>query len=104
LAAEKYVMYWLIFLLLILVIFATVFMNRRLRIGKSEHMLNIELLKKTVVDLAEKQLVLKEKAELAVKFKISCNSNIEKLNREVSGLIDLLMKSAENKDNRTGKS
>ncbi len=78
-------------------------MNRRMKIGKSEHLQNIELLKKTIVDLAEKQLLLKEKAELAVRFKISCDSNIEKLNSEVSGLIDLLMKSAENKDNQTNK-
>ena len=78
-------------------------MNRRMKIGKSEHLQNIELLKKTIVDLAEKQLLLKEKAELVVRFKISCSSNIEKLNSEVSGLIDLLMKSAENKDNQTGK-
>ena len=96
-------MYLLIFLLLISVLIATVFMNRRMKIGKSEHLQNIELLKKTIVDLAEKQLLLKEKAELAVRFKISCDSNIEKLNSEVSGLIDLLMKSAENKDNQTGK-
>lgn len=96
-------MYLLIFLLLISVLIATVFMNRRMKIGKSEHLQNIELLKKTIVDLAEKQLLLKEKAELAVRFKISCDSNIEKLNSEVSGLIDLLMKSAKNKDNQTGK-
>lgn len=96
-------MYLLIFLLLISVLIATVFMNRRMKIGKSEHLQNIELLKKTIVDLAEKQLLLKEKAELAVRFKISCDSNIEKLNSEVSGLIDLLMKSTENKDNQTGK-
>lgn len=97
-------MYLLIFLLLISVLIATVFINRRMRIGRSEHLQNIELLKKTIVDLAEKQLWLKEKAELEVRFKISCSSNIEKLNKEVSGLIDLLMQLSENKDNQHGKS
>lgn len=97
-------MYLLIFLLLISVLIATVFINRRMRIGRSEHLQNIELLKKTIVDLAEKQLWLKEKAELEVRFKISCSSNIEKLNKEVSGLIDLLMQLSEKKDNQHGKS
>ena len=96
-------MYWLIFILLISVLTITVFINRRTRIGNSEHLQNIELLKKTVVDLAEKQLLLKEKVELAVRFKISCDSNTEKLNKEVSGLIDLLMQSEESKDNQQDK-
>lgn len=91
-------MYWLIFLLLISVFIVSVFINRRMRIGKSEHLQNIELLKNKVVDLAEKQLLLKEKAELVVRFKNSCDSNIEKLNKEVSGLFDLLMKMTETKE------
>lgn len=97
-------MSWFIFVIIIPVVLGLIFMNLRIRKTKMEHLQNIELLKKTIVDLAEKQLWLKEKAELEVRFKISCSSNIEKLNKEVSGLIDLLMQLSENKDNQHGKS
>jgi len=78
-------------------------MNQKMQKSKSNHKREIEQLKKTVVDLAEKQFVLKEKVELAGWFQESKNSNFEKLNREVSGLFDLLMKMIETNKNQKGK-
>ena len=94
---------WFIFFILIPVSLGLIFMNWRIRKTKTEHFQKIEQLKKTVVDLAEKQLVLKEKVELAGWFQESKNSNFEKLNREVSGLFDLLMKMIETNKNQKGK-
>jgi hypothetical protein len=78
-------------------------MNQKMQKSKSNHKREIEQLKKTVVELAEKQLVLKEKVELEGWFQESKNSNFEKLNREVSGLFDLLMKMIETNKNQKGK-
>lgn len=79
-----------------------IFMNWRNRKRKIEHIRKIEQLKKTVVELAEKQLALKEKVELAGWFQETKNSNSEKLNKEVSGLFDLLMKIMETKEQQNG--
>lgn len=96
-------MSWLIFVFFIPVVLVLIFMNWRIRKTKMEHIQKIEQLKKTVVDLAEKQLVLKEKVELAGWFQKSNNSNSEKLNKEVSGLFDLLMKMIETNERQNEK-
>lgn len=96
-------MSWLIFVIFIPVVLVLIFMNWRIRKTKMEHIQKIEQLKKTVVDLAEKQLVLKEKVELAGWFQKSNNSNSEKLNKEVSGLFDLLMKMIETNERQNEK-
>jgi hypothetical protein len=78
-------------------------MNQRMKKSNKEHNQKIEQLKKTVVELAEKQLLLTEKVELAGRFQKSNNSNFEKLNKEVFGLFDLLMKMIETKEKQNGK-
>jgi ABC-type multidrug transport system fused ATPase/permease subunit len=94
---------WFILYIIIPVVLILFFMNWRIRKTKMEHIQKIEQLKKTVVELVEKQLVLKEKVELADWFQESKNSNFEKLNKEVSGLFDLLMKMIETKERQNGK-
>jgi len=96
-------MLYLFFIILVSVFSGLIFMNQKMQKSKSNHKRKIEQLKKTVVELAEKQLVLKEKVELAGWFQESKNSNFEKLNREVSGLFDLLMKMIETNKNQKGK-
>ncbi len=96
-------MSWFIFVIIIPVVLGLIFMNLRIRKTKMEHIQKIEQLKKTVVELAEKQLLLNEKVELAGWFQESKNSNSEKLNKEVSGLFDLLMKMIETNKNQKGK-
>ena len=96
-------MSWFIFVMIIPVFLGLIFINWRIRKTKIEHIQKIEQLKKTVVELAEKQLVLKEKVALAGWFQKSNNSNFEKLNKEVFGLFDLLMKMIETKEKQNGK-
>jgi len=96
-------MLYLFFIILVSVFSGLIFMNQKMQKSKSNHKREIEQLKKTVVELAEKQFVLKEKVELAGWFQESKNSNFEKLNREVSGLFDLLMKMIETNKNQKGK-
>jgi hypothetical protein len=94
---------WIIFSIIVLVSSGLIFMNWRIRKRKMEHLQKIEQLKKTVVDLAEKQLMLKERVELADWFQESNNSNFEKLNKEVFGVFDLLMKMTETKEQQSRK-
>ena len=94
---------WIIFSIIVTVSLGLFFMNWRIRKRKMEHNQKIEQLKKTVVELAEKQLLLTEKVELAGRFQKSNNSNFEKLNKEVFGLFDLLMKMIETNENQKGK-
>ena len=72
-------------------------MNQKMQKSKSNHKREIEQLKKTVVELAEKQLVLSEKMLLENQLKNSCNNHFENLNREIFKLYDLLMKLIETK-------
>jgi hypothetical protein len=72
-------------------------MNQKMKKSKSNHKREIEQLKKTVVELAEKQLVLSEKMLLENQLKNSCNNHFENLNREIFKLYDLLMKLIETK-------
>jgi hypothetical protein len=74
-----------------------IFMNQKMQKSKSNHKREIEQLKKTVVELAEKQLVLSEKMLLENQLKNSCNNHFENLNREIFKLYDLLMKLIETK-------
>lgn len=94
---------WFIFLILISVFVGFIFMNRRIHKRKIEHIQKIEQLKKKVVELAEKQLVLKEKEEIAGRFKISSHSNFEKLNKDISGLFELMMKMLETREQQKRK-
>jgi len=96
-------MLYLFFIILVSVFSGLIFMNQKMQKSKSNHKRKIEQLKKTVVELAEKQLVLKEKVELEGWFQESKNSNFEKLNREIYGLFDLLMKMIETNKNQKGK-
>ena len=95
-------MSWLMFVIFIPVVLGLIFMNWRIRKRKIKHIRKNEQLKKTVVELAEKQLALKEKVELAGWFQETNNSNFEKLNKEISGLFDLLMKMTETKEQQNG--
>jgi ribosomal 50S subunit-associated protein YjgA (DUF615 family) len=72
-------------------------MNQKMQKSKSNHKREIEQLKKTVVELAEKQFVLSEKMLLENQLKNSCNNHFENLNREIFKLYDLLMKLIETK-------
>ena len=72
-------------------------MNQKMQKSKSNHKREIEQLKKTVVELAEKQLVLSEKMLLENQLKNSCNNHFENLNREIFKLYDLLMQLIETK-------
>jgi hypothetical protein len=83
---------------MILVSLGLIFMNWRMRKQKIEHSRTIEQLEKTVVDLAEKQSVLIEKNQLTSRFKSSCDSKFAKLNNEIYGLFDLMMKIASSKE------
>jgi regulator of sigma D len=74
-----------------------IFMNQKMQKSKSNHKREIEQLKKTVVELAEKQLVLSEKMLLENQLKNSCNNHFENLNRGIFKLYDLLMKLIETK-------
>jgi len=96
-------MLYLFLIILVSVFSGLIFMNQKMQKSKSNHKRKIEQLKKTVVELAEKQLVLKEKVELEGWFQESKNSNFEKLNREIYGLFDLLMKMIETNKNQKGK-
>ena len=93
---------WFILFIIIQVVMVLIFMNWRIRKRKIKHIRKIEQLKKTVVELAEKQLALKEKVKLAVWFQETNNSNFEKLNKGISGLFDLLMKMTETKEQQKG--
>jgi len=96
-------MLYLFFIILVSVFSGLIFMNQKMKKLKDDHKRKIEQLRIKVVELAEKQLVLKEKVELEGWFQESKNSNFEKLNREVSGLFDLLMKMIETNKNQKGK-
>ena len=89
--------YFLIILLL-LIFSGLIFMNQKMKRTNYMHIRKIEQLKKTVVELAEKHFALKEKVELAGRFQETNNSNFEKLNKDISGLFDLLMKMIETKE------
>jgi hypothetical protein len=78
-------------------------MSQKMKKSKNDHKRKIEQLSIKVVELAEKQLVLKEKAELADWFQENSNSNFEKLNKEVFGVFDLLMKMTEPKEQQGEK-
>ena len=95
-------MFWLMFVIFTPVALVLIFMNWRIRKRKIKHIQKIEQLKKTVVELAEKQLVLKEKVELAGWFQETNNSNFEKLNKEITCLFDLLMKMTETREQQNG--
>ena len=89
-------------ILLLLIFSGLIFMNQKMKRTNYKHNRKNEQLKKTVVELAEKQLALKEKVELAGWFQETNNSNFEKLNKEISGLFDLLMKMTETKEQQNG--
>jgi len=101
--SKIHIMPWLIFLMIIPVFVGFIFMNSRIHKRKIEHIQKIEQLKKKVVELAEKQLMLKEKVEMAGRFKISSHTNFEKLNKEISGLFELMMKMLETREEQKGK-
>ena len=90
-------MLYLFFIILVSVFSGLIFMNQKMQKSKSNHKREIEQLKKTVVELAEKQLVLSEKMLLENQLKNSCNNHFENLNREIFKLYDLLMKLIETK-------
>jgi hypothetical protein len=90
-------MLYLFFIILASVCSGLIFMNQKMQKSKSNHKREIEQLKKTVVELAEKQLVLSEKMLLENQLKNSCNNHFENLNREIFKFYDLLMKLIETK-------
>lgn len=90
-------MLYLFFIILVSVFSGLIFMNQKMQKSKSNHKREIEQLKKTVVELAEKQFVLSEKMLLENQLKNSCNNHFENLNREIFKLYDLLMKLIETK-------
>jgi len=90
-------MLYLFFIILVSVFSGLIFMNQKMQKSKSNHKREIEQLKKTVVELAEKQLVLSEKMLLENQLKNSCNNHFENLNREIFKLYDLLMQLIETK-------
>jgi len=90
-------MLYLFFIILVSVCSGLIFMNQKMQKLKRYHKREIEQLKKTVVELAEKQLVLSEKMLLENQLKNSCNNHFENLNREIFKLYDLLMQLIETK-------
>ena len=86
--------------ILIFISSGLIYMNQRLKKSNKEHIQKIEQLRIQVVELAEKQLVLTEKQRLEGRLKIICNRSSEKLNKEVYGLFDLLMKMTDTKDQK----
>jgi hypothetical protein len=96
-------MLYLFLIILVSVFSGLIFMNQKMKKSKNDHKRKIEQLRIKVVELAEKQLVLKEKVEMAGWFQESNNSNFEKLNKDISGLFDLLMKMIETNKNQKGK-
>lgn len=93
-------MHWFFLIIPILGFSGLIFTKWRLRKKEAEHNLKIEQMKKKVVELEENQLVLFEKIQLANRFKNSSEISFEKLNKEISGLFDLLMKITNIKDHK----